>query len=39
MSAYMIELKSSKRDCKCKGTCKGNINDVRLLRRPSSARR
>ncbi len=39
MSTYKIELKSSKRECKCRGTCKGIIHEARLLRRTSSALR
>ena len=29
MASYKIELKNSNRDCKCRGSCKGNIEDVR----------
>lgn len=39
MSTYKIELKSSKRECKCRGTCKGIIHEARLRRRTSSALR
>ena len=29
MATYKIELKNSNRNCKCRGSCKGNIEDVR----------